>query len=43
MLSNPHRLLVKIPAVALCLFPESGRAEAGNGDLLEQVRAGHDG
>lgn len=25
------------------IFSASGRAEAGDGDLLEQVRAGHDG
>lgn len=25
------------------IFSESGRAEAGDGDFLEQVRAGHDG
>lgn len=33
----------RFPPSRLPIFPESGRAEAGDGDLLEQVRAGHDG
>lgn len=33
----------RYPPSRLAIFPESGRAEAGDGDLLEQVRAGYDG
>lgn len=33
----------KYPTSRFAIFPESGRAEAGDGNLLEQVRAGHNG
>ena len=33
----------KIRPSRLAIFPESGRAKAGDGDLLEQVRGSYDG
>ena len=32
-----------LPLISKSPFPESGRAKAGDGDLLEQVRAAYDG